>query len=354
MIPIVALLVAVLHCMAVFTSASYDTSRSFGQDHHLETRNAKQNPVDSRILVTHTLSSTQLDVLYSTTDVYGRIAESSQNWTNILGYDEWTVILGSKGGLQNSLQCFVMFRGSNEMEDFIGLTGNADYWLRYVYMPGSDQLLGVAHHGFADAYDQIQPFVEQEIIEKCGGDIETVTFAGFSRGGALATLAATSHYLSTDFDSKSNTQTQLVTWGSPRVLDEVYADFYLNRFMQIRVVNQNDGVTSVPPSSTVISPLPFMGYVSARYSHLGSPVCLECNAKLPDDSEDGNTLAAHDWLQYQKRINEFRAEQPSQQSPNSASTISSSRAVHASVFSLSLGCTVVALLACIVQNNWVL
>lgn len=133
-------------------------------------------------------------------------------------------------------QCFVArrvegtvvcFRGT-EVSEWQDLAADAEF----ILAPNQDSDNGTkVHRGFLRSLDTIWEEVEDSL-----GD-GNVWFTGHSLGAALATLAADRHPGSHP----------LYTYGSPRVGNKKFSQaFSANGY---RFVNNNDGVTVVPPGS---------------------------------------------------------------------------------------------------------
>ena len=156
-------------------------------------------------------------------------------------------------------QCFVAqrdegtvvcFRGT-EVSEWQDLAADAEFIL--APNQGSDNGAKV-HRGFLRSLNTVWEQVENAL------DDGKIWFTGHSLGAALATLAADRH----------PGDHPLYTFGSPRVGDKKFRqEFRANAY---RFVNNNDGVTVVPPS------------LIAPYRHVGDLKYLDENGHLIDDA----------------------------------------------------------------------
>jgi triacylglycerol lipase len=117
----------------------------------------------------------------------------------------------------------LVFRGSSKVQDWVAnLSASATRWWGQGYV----------HQGFMESFtgiwEQLAPILPK---------IHTPLFyTGHSLGAAHATLAASLH-----------APTGLYTYGSPRVGDEIFAE-YMKDLRIFRVVNGQDIVTTLPIS----------------------------------------------------------------------------------------------------------
>jgi len=121
---------------------------------------------------------------------------------------------------------------------------------------------GNIHLGFHRALESIWPEIEEVLSDIQGGRRTPVPvwFTGHSLGAAMATLAA---------DAYEGARA-LYTFGSPRVGDKRFRrGLAVNAY---RIVNDNDGITSVPPGPP-LSP----------YRHVGDLKYLDGDGNLSDD-----------------------------------------------------------------------
>ncbi len=122
----------------------------------------------------------------------------------------------------------IVFDGSNDLKDWVSnFRANKD---------------GDIHSGF---YASFLKF-EAELSEYLNNRFASVTFAGHSRGGALATIAA--RYF---IDRGALNSCSCITFGSPKVGDREYRDGY-NKLPIDHTGYRNgwDLVTYTPPSLT--------------------------------------------------------------------------------------------------------
>ncbi len=144
----------------------------------------------------------------------------------------------------------VVFRGT-EVQEMKDIITDIDFILVRSNQGGS------AHQGFLKALNAVWEKVEAR-VKQLKGDTEAkpVFFTGHSLGAALATLAA---------DRYGNAR-GLYTFGSPRVGDGSFKDDL--RVPTYRFVNNNDGVTRLPPR--------------IRYRHVGTLKYIDKDGHIRD------------------------------------------------------------------------
>lgn len=123
------------------------------------------------------------------------------------------------------------------------------------------------HSGFLDAYKtvggEIVTVLQELMIEMGGSDQVQVYCTGHSLGGALATLAAL------DLTLQLDTTVVMYNFGSPRVGNHKFADFYNSQVPKsFRIVNDGDVVVGGPKHGGSIVP-------GQRYKHIGIYVLLD-------------------------------------------------------------------------------
>lgn len=122
-------------------------------------------------------------------------------------------------------------------------------WLRGV-APGAQ-----IHDGFSEAlnslWDDILPVVRNLVA--ASGDSNLI-LTGHSKGGAMAVLAGARFSVT----ESPETTCQIVTFGAPKVGDQVFADFFdqHSRLLHTRFEFGNDIVPHLPPSPDFFSILP--------------------------------------------------------------------------------------------------
>ena len=126
--------------------------------------------------------------------------------------------------------CVVAFDGSNDLGD----------WINNLKATTTDDI----HNGFYDSFAMFADDIEGYLTQI--GDYESVIFTGHSRGGALATVAASFFVLEGVLKSAS-----CITFGAPKVGDRDFRDNY-NRLPIDHTGYRNgwDIVTYLPPSFT--------------------------------------------------------------------------------------------------------
>ena len=100
------------------------------------------------------------------------------------------------------------------------------------------------HWGFYNQFSELKPEID-EIIEKYRKEEKNsneIIFSGHSLGGALATMAALKYGM-----EYPDLQVNCVTFGSPRVGDEKFAN-YFDKIVKnsYRFVNDNDPIPCIP------------------------------------------------------------------------------------------------------------
>ncbi|CAB4409242.1 unnamed protein product [Rhizophagus irregularis] len=146
----------------------------------------------------------------------------------------------------------------------------------------------LVHHGFLNAWNQIQPQVTDDLIKlvKEKPDFR-IGFMGHSLGGALATFSALD-LIEKVPELAKNEKVFLSTFGQPRVGDENFAKYVDDNLKSIRTIVRGDPIPRLPPSW----PIPFIGF----YKHFGEELYInnpdqdpdafqECNAEDPHCSE---------------------------------------------------------------------
>ena len=186
----------------------------------------------------------------SDADVTARLISSG-------GFSQATCIGFDRPGAQ----CFVAHRNEGTVVCFRGtevgewqdLVADAEF----IFSPdrGSDDGVRV-HRGFLRSLDTIW----SEVADALTGD--KVWFTGHSLGAALATLAA----------DRLPGRHPLYTFGSPRVGDKNFRRAF--RANAYRFVNNNDGVTVVPPESHLLP-----------YRHVGDLKYFDEGGRLISDPQ---------------------------------------------------------------------
>jgi hypothetical protein len=118
------------------------------------------------------------------------------------------------------------------------------------------------HQGFYNVYLSLRGEIRNTVLEFLKNDksIDTIIFTGHSLGGALANLCAVDmNYYYNEADGKvikpEGYTFNLVTFGSPRVGDQIFAN-YVNSIKTIktnlRVVYKTDLVSQIPVTSDYV------------------------------------------------------------------------------------------------------
>jgi triacylglycerol lipase len=121
------------------------------------------------------------------------------------------------------------------------------------------EMAGRVHGGFKQEVDDLWPNIEQALVDNG----RPLWFAGHSLGGAMATICAGRCKIS----EISSNPVGLFTYGSPRVGDRAYVNYY--RLVHYRWVNNNDIVTRVPPA--------WLGY-----RHAGREMYIDSRGRVRD------------------------------------------------------------------------
>jgi predicted lipase len=147
--------------------------------------------------------------------------------------------------LQHSKQrVIVAFRGTNSAEQL----------LKIITQSWSHRINGTQFHPvsvlyyFHKKYEQLHPLVQQRVMDQLKQHPGyTVVLTGHSLGGALATLAA--YYLYEPLHAYNNTVASLITFGSPRVGNWLFANALMNMGYikrSARYTHRKDAVPHVP------------------------------------------------------------------------------------------------------------
>jgi len=131
----------------------------------------------------------------------------------------------------------VVFRGTTNVENWIA---NIDYAHTSPY---SNLPTAFVHQGFYDDYKSIKGAVQSALNSVLAhNNVTEVYFTGHSLGAALATLAAF------DLAPSLRIPSNVYTYGSPRVGNQVFSDAFYKLFPNsIRVTNMDDPVPHLPP-----------------------------------------------------------------------------------------------------------
>jgi hypothetical protein len=127
---------------------------------------------------------------------------------------------------------------------------------------------GAVHAGFLAVYDEVATGLAARLDEVAG---RPVWFTGHSLGGALATIAA----------ARAGSFQGLYTFGSPRVGDETFANWFAGRPCY-RVVHHDDVVPRLPPPLVPWRP-------PAVYRHVGQLVYIDRDGTV-DPARDPATI----------------------------------------------------------------
>eukprot|EP01134_Creolimax_fragrantissima_P000698 CFRG0698T1 len=230
--------------------------------------------IDARARAKHSLTSAEWDHLKEVADDVANEGRFEFEFTadNPFVTDEFSVKLSDSG------ECRVNIHGTDGGFEWIS---NIATVYKTVSVNGQEILK--AHAGFTIGALAVDRQLDGAILKNCGTP-KVLTFLGYSRGGGIANVLAAMYYRRGDYE------VQLITWASPRALSKSWANYYQNKFYQIRVVNDNDVVTTMPPT--------WFGY-----KHFGTVVCLDCK-KNGQDADGGFSFNVFNHLisQYNKKI----------------------------------------------------
>mmetsp|Transcript_27923 Transcript_27923/g.29099 ORF Transcript_27923/g.29099 Transcript_27923/m.29099 type:complete len:368 (+) Transcript_27923:16-1119(+) len=103
------------------------------------------------------------------------------------------------------------------------------------------------HRGFLEAYCTIKSEINALLEPTILNGVETVVFTGHSLGGALASICALDFRRMAGIAGNNNLKYHLITFGSPRVGNQIFAN-NINGMMDVnmRVVFEDDIVPQVP------------------------------------------------------------------------------------------------------------
>lgn len=137
----------------------------------------------------------------------------------------------------------ITFRGTESARDIITDLNIIQVKMPIKYMMENNQ--PEVHWGFYNQFSELKPEID-EIIEEYretnNNFNKEIIFSGHSLGGALATIAALNYGM-----EYPDLQVNCVTFGSPRVGDEKFAN-YFNKIVKnsYRFVNDNDPIPCIP------------------------------------------------------------------------------------------------------------
>lgn len=111
----------------------------------------------------------------------------------------------------------------------------------------------------AEKYNNVSIRLFETINEQCDLSSDMLIFSGWSRGGAMASVASAAYYLQNITQNIS-----MVTFGAYRSLDEVSSDAVHGKYNAYRVVSKNDLVAALP----IVNP--------CKLKHFGTHICDHC------------------------------------------------------------------------------
>eukprot|EP01134_Creolimax_fragrantissima_P008260 CFRG8260T1 len=234
----------------------YYSSETTSEVVSVDIEEGELSEIDARASATHSLTSEEWSHLKRVTSTF-ESEKFDYSASNFGATDEYSVIPGDDD------ECLVMVGASDSFWEWIS---NVNIPFETLTSGGKDILR--AHQGFVIAAEAIDNGGLTEKIHANCASRSVVTFAGHSRGGGIAQILAILFHERNIFSS-----VRLVTWGSPRALSDDSANKFHNAFEQVRVVNDNDVVTTQP--SQIFG-----------YRHMGTVVCINCS-KTGQDADGG-------------------------------------------------------------------
>ncbi|XP_028406220.1 proprotein convertase subtilisin/kexin type 5-like [Dendronephthya gigantea] len=180
----------------------------------------------------------------------------------------------------------VSFRGSVKDDDNDTIS-NREFRRRDYRSTGCSEC--EVHTGFSKSYHSVKEQMNSKVgaLSRLHWNARLIV-TGHSRGGALATLAAVDL-------TRSGYNTNLITYGSPRVGNKRFSD-YVNKILRglnLRVTYKNDVVTVLPPKIS-------------GYRHVGQEIHYtspSTSYKLPKNTDVGYIRTSredHKLINYQK------------------------------------------------------
>jgi hypothetical protein len=197
----------------------------------------------------------------------------SNDFTDAGGYVAEQIVDAEQGR-----NLIVSFRASRSLENWIN---NLKFFQQQFPWKSLRPNIFV-HKGFFETYLSILTQIAP-LVAKGAQNVMRVIFTGHSLGGALATLAMV------DFVQQGILPAnfvQLVTFGSPRVGNPEWSQYFQSTFEQwqtIRVVNQRDIVPHLPPMN--IPDLPYNQIIQEWYwpPEDSGAKGFKCSATNPED-----------------------------------------------------------------------
>ncbi|GBG26064.1 Mono- and diacylglycerol lipase, partial [Hondaea fermentalgiana] len=173
-------------------------------------------------------------------------------------------IYGSAGGTTGQA-CWVMAQESGDTADWVdnfdtgdetvwsiknyyhraeacGCESTTWWWCSQYYACSTSKAHGDGFDGFVKPYNALRYQIWSRIQSTCNSN-DRLIIAGYSRGGGVLNALAYTMYKDGLW---STSKMMLVTFGSPRVLSDGLSDEVHGKFEQLRFVNNDDVVPSVP------------------------------------------------------------------------------------------------------------
>lgn len=185
--------------------------------------------------------------------------------------------------------CFVKVQGSDDVSDWVH---NIQFLKRRVTgIADKDKKWGYGMKGFVLAFEGMRAEMWAQMQKKCDVGSDVFVFTGHSRGGAVAQVAATVVYLERLVPAA---RLRLVTFGSPRALRSALSDKVHNKFPQLRFVNRDDPVPSVPRAGSA-SRTSAVSCATTAATQVGT------SQQLATSSNSATTFWANTWPGWPKR-----------------------------------------------------
>ncbi|KNC82929.1 hypothetical protein SARC_04796 [Sphaeroforma arctica JP610] len=175
-------------------------------------------------------------------------------------------------------ECWVSIAGSGDVQDWID---NLNLGTDAIYYNG--QYVGRGFDGFVNGYNEYFSLGMNGVVDQSCSGVSKINFVGYSRGAGIANILAAAYYQFSTYN------VELYTFASPRAFDVATSDSFHMRFPQIRVMNDEDVVTSVPFSAW-------------GFKHMGDVVCLNCR-ETGRNSEESGSIIAHLFYNYAAAVN---------------------------------------------------
>ncbi|MES2038551.1 MAG: lipase family protein [Pseudomonadota bacterium] len=213
---------------------------------------------------THAICAELARLAYWHYEKGGQVLEHFQSILTQAQFGEATLLLDTRTDVteRTHTQGFAVVKGDTAYIAFRGTQPDdpTDILIDGLFWPVNWQGDGQVHDGFLRAYNSIAPQLHDWL-----GKIQVtkIYITGHSLGAAVATLAAA-----------MLPDSRLVTFGSPRVGNAVFAAMFKNRVVD-RYVDCADIVTILPPESEYYEHLHGMHYLDRHGALIAAPSSLD-------------------------------------------------------------------------------